>query len=298
MKKLFITAAALLASLAMSAQLFTAGTPVALQGVTGEEVALSADGSFVVVATNSGIEKVDVTTGEKTLVAKGSGLYNLNVTADNNRVVYVRPQYNKRLRYISLESVDMTDNSTKVLVKPSRKLNGGIAVNGSTVNAVNNGKRQSKSLDGTKAVNAPVASISYGHLQLTDANGKTVTLDPLGRGSYIWPSVSPDGTRVAFWLVGSGCYTCAIDGSDVKWAGRLGSAVWADNNVIVGMVETNGQAQQPDASALVAVDINNGTSQTLTDNSVIAMYPRISADGSRIAFVEPGGQVYVMDLSK
>lgn len=298
MKKLFITAAALLVCAVAGAQLVSVQSVERLGSATGDKAVLSPDGQFVVVNTATSLKKVNVADGAESVIVEGEGLYNVRVSGDGNTVVYSKPSYNdKHMRFVSLEAANLADGTVKTLVKPSRKLNHGFIIADGTVNAIENGKLRTTVVNGGKTVKAPVASISYGHLQVTQ-NGKTVTIDPQGRGSYIWPSVSPDGKRVCYWLVGAGCFTCNLDGSDVKQHGRLVAPVWAGNSMLVGQDVVEGTAQALTASSIVALDVNTNKVQKLTDDSVIATFPSASADGSRIAFTTPEGAVYLINLTK
>lgn len=301
MKKLLLTAAVIMASLTASAQLFTVGSIDRLAGDTRvEKSVISPDGSFVVgyAPANHAIMKIDASNGSSAKVAEGEGLYNLRLTGDQNTVIFTRPTVNKKhMRYISLEAASLADGKVQVLVKPTRRLNHGIAVAGSTVTAVENGKVRTKTLvKGEKSQSAPVASISYGHLQVTN-NGKTVTIDPQGRGSYLWPSVSPDGTKVLYWLVGRGCFVANLDGSDARSLGNLRSAVFCGNDMVVGAAQ-RGNDQVIAESRLVAKRIADGTTQMLTDENTIALDPSASADGSRISFTDLEGAVYIINIVK
>lgn len=299
MKKTFLTAAVMLMALGASAQLLEVGTPVQVEGLTGESVAISADGSFVVASNILGLQRADLADGRITRLASGDDLYGVRIAADGSQVIYQRPSYDKKhLRKVALEAVP-TDGSmaVKTIVKPTRKL-AGATFAGSTVNAVASGKRQAKALNGSKTVKAPVASINYGHLDITDADGHTATIDPLGRGSYIWESISPDGTRVLAWMIGRGCFTCDLDGSNVKMHGPLRAAVWAGDHMLIGMDEVETPDQNVKGSAITALDVNTGATQRLTGDEFIARYPAVSADGSRLAFVNADGKIYTMDLKR
>ncbi len=299
MKKFFYTAALMLASLSMSAQLVNVQSVQRINaGVTIDKPVISADGNFVVAQTGSnGIVKINAD-GSYTKVASTKSAYNLRLTADGQNVVFCQPEYrSNHLRYVSLQSANIVTKQVSTIVKASRHLNSGVGVAGSSVTAVEKGKVKVKSLSGAKAISSPVASINYGHLDIT-VNGKTTTIDPQGRGSYIWPSISPDGKKVVYWCVGAGCFVCNLDGSNVQRVGELRAAVWAGNNRLVGMDEVEGYAQQVTASSLRVYDLSTGVSQTITDSSVKAQYPSASADGSRIAFTTPEGELYMISLTK
>lgn len=300
MKKLFYPAAMMLATLSMSAQVFNVGSIDKINtGVSIAKPSISSDGNFVVgySADKGAIVKINAD-GKTQEIAKGEGLYNVTVTGDGNSVVFNRPSYDKKhLRKVSLEIADINSGTVNVMVKPSRNLNAGVSVSGSTVAAVENGKMRVKYVGATKTAAAPFASISYGHLQVT-VNGTTTTIDPQGRASYIWPSVSPDGKKVVYWVVGGGCYVCNIDGTNSKSIGNLRAAVFAGNDVIIGMNEIENENQQIEASSLIACRLIDGKLQRLTSNNIKAQYPSANADGSKVAFVTTEGELYMISLSK
>ncbi len=76
--------------------------------------------------------------------------------------------------------------------------------------------------------------------------------------------------------------------------GYLHGARWINNDAVVGF-EDYDDGSVVTASSIVASDLQ-GTRQTLTDDSVIALNPTVSADGSRIAFATAAGELYVINL--
>lgn len=296
MKKLFITAAAMLAFVVGNAQLVTVNSIDRVGDVTCAKVTMSPDGEYVVANTGSSLNRVNIADGQSTVLTTGANLTGVTIGADGT-VAYVRPSFDKKhLRHVSLEAITPAGQQV-VVVKPTRQLGAGVTVANGTVNGIAKGKAQAKAVNGGKTVKAPVAAINYGHLDVT-VDGKTRTIDPQGRGSYLWPSVSPDGTKVCYWLVGRGCFTCNLDGTDVKSHGPLRAAVWAGDHMLVGMDELEDTNQEVVASSIVALDPATNTVQKLTDDSIIAQFPSASADGSRIAFTDIHGQVYVINITK
>ena len=299
MKKQLLAAALLIFGLAASAQLVEinsmqrADVP---QGMIVSVPTISPDGSFVVVsdASGTGLTKLGVDGGAPVRVTNNASGYDVQISNDGNTVVFRQSTTGKNhLRYTSLNSVDLRSGKEKVLVKPSRKLNAGVAVNATGVSAVEKGKLQVKSLGNAKTTAAPVVSINYGHLEYT-ANGKTVTLDPQGRGSYLWPSLSPDGTKVVYYLAGRGCFVCNTDGSNPVALGMLRAAKWLGNDMVVGMNDVD-NGEFVTSSAIVASDLK-GNRQELTNETLIAMYPSVSADGKKIAFATAEGELFIINL--
>lgn len=297
MKKIFIAVAVLVASLTVNADVFNVGTIQKVENIGNiEKPVLSIDGSFVVANGVKGLEKVNLADGTTQTVAEGAGLYDVAITPDGSKVVYTRPSFNnKHMRYTSLESVSLENGKKEVLVKASRNMSAGAAVTNGTVSAVANGRMQKKAIGADKNDVRPVVSIYQGHLQVT-RDGKTVNIDPQGRGSYLWPQLSPDGTKIVYWCVYRGCFVCDLDGSNAKPLGELRAAVWAGDNAVVGMKTASDDEGAVVASSLVAADIATGELQTLTSDNVVAMFP--TATANRIAFNDIEGNLYYFDINK
>lgn len=299
MKKILISAMLLLAGFGVNAQLLEVNSMQRVNMPEGMYVAIptiSPDGSYVVVSdlATDGLTKISLDgSAPVTVCTNGNGL-DVRFSADGKQVIFRQSTVDRNhLRKTALKSVDLTTGKETQIVAPSRNLNAGIAVEGNTVTAVENGRAKVRRLGTGSSTAAPVVSINYGHLTYT-ANGKTVTLDPQGRGSYIWPTLSPDGSKIAYYLSGGGCYVCNTDGSNPIHMGELRAAKWLDNNTLVGMKDTD-NGEFTTASEIVAVNLQ-GTRQVLTTDSHVAMYPSASADGKKIAFSTPAGELYIINI--
>ena len=71
---------------------------------------------------------------------------------------------------------------------------------------------------------------------------------------------------------------------------------WYDNNTVVGMNDED-DGTVVTASAIIATTLD-GTTQTLTTNSVIAQFPKPAAQAGKIVFTTPEGKAYIINLSK
>jgi hypothetical protein len=220
--------------------------------------------------------------------------HNVKISPDGQTVVYREGSFNdKHLRYSTLKSVNLATGATQVLVKPTRDLQG-YAASATTVGTVNKGKFSKKAIGAAKAQNLPVLSIDKGKLMIT-VNGKTRNLSPNGNDySYLWPSLSPDGTQVLYYLAAHGTYVCNLDGTGVRKVGKMRAPVWYDDNTIVGMMDLD-DGEFIYASTIVAATLD-GTTQTLTGDETIAMYPH--AASGKIAFSTPAGEAYIINVTK
>ena len=259
--------------------------------------AISPQGDYLLLtsATNQGLTKFDLTSGQTQVLSNAiSAGHNVKISPDGQTVVFREGSFNnKRMRYTSLKTVNLATGASQVLVKPTRDLQG-YAVDATSAGAVNKGKFSKKAIGTAKAKNLPVLSFDRGKLMIT-INGKTRNLSPNGNQfSYLWASLSPDGTKVLFYQSAHGTYVCDLDGSNVRKVGQMRAPVWYDDQTVVGMMDLD-DGEYIYASTIVAATLD-GTTQVLTDDATIAMYP-YAADG-KIAFSTPAGEAYIINVTK
>ena len=259
--------------------------------------AISPQGDYLLLtsATNQGLTKLDLTSGLTQVLSNApSAGHNVKISPDGQTVVYRESSFNdKHLRLSTLKSVNLTTGATQVLVKPTRDLQG-YAVDATSAGAVNKGKFSKKAIGAAKAQNVPVLSINKGQLMIT-VNGKTRQLSPNGtQFSYMWASLSPDGTQVLFYQAAHGTYVCNLDGTNVRKVGQMRAPVWYDDNTVVGMMDKD-DGEFIYASTIVAATLD-GTTQVLTGDDVIAMYPH--ATSGKIVFSTPAGEAYLINVTQ
>lgn len=290
--------------LVTSAQLVNVGevTKVDIpEDVTSKVAAISPDGSYLLITTdyNAGLSKFDLATKQlvKVTDAKGAG-YDVKISADGQSVIYRENQFDRNhLKKVGVKSHNLTTGKVTVLAKPSRELQA-IEVQGMTATTVAAGKSSVRALNGVQQAQQPsvILSIDKLHLMKTE-NGVTTEFSPLGSDKrYIWPSVSPDGTKALFYVTGNGAYVCDLNGYNLKELGQVRAPRWLNDNIIVGMNDQD-DGRVYTSSSIIAVDLN-GTTQTLTSDDVIAMYPLPTAAGDKIAFSTPTGEAYIISINK
>lgn len=246
------------------------------EGTVADIVTLSPKGDYMLLSDQKkqGLQKFDFRTGEIKSVTKALGSnYNAKISDDGNTVFFRKNQFGKdRLKKTALKSVNLTTGEVKTLVQPTREMK-----------AVQTGTR-------------PEVSIKYGQLMIT-RNGKTETLSPNGQSgqSYLWPSVSPDGTKIVYYLATKGAYTCNIDGTDVQFVGNIRAPKWYNNEIVVGMNDKD-NGEFVTSSSIVAYAADGSEKQVLTGSDKIAMYPTATKDGGKIAFTTPQGEAYIINV--
>ena len=259
--------------------------------------AISPQGDYLLLtsANNQGLTKLDLATGQTQVLSNApSARHDVKISPDGQTVLFREGSFNdKHLRLSALKSVNLATGKSNLIVKPTRDLQG-YGIDKVSAGAVNKGKFTKKAIGNAKAQNLPVLSINKGQLMIT-VNGKTRQLLPNCNGfSYLWPSLSPDGTKVLYYQAAHGAYVCDINGKNVRKVGRMRAPVWYDDNTVVGMMDLD-DGEFIYASTIVAATLD-GNTQTLTGDETIAMYPHAS-DG-KIVFSTPAGEAFIINVTK
>ena len=277
MKKTMLFVAACLLSLAASAQVLevTSMHKLPIPATAEMKVAgVSPAGDYVLLTTdiNKGLQRYDVASQTLTTLtdAEGAG-FNVQVSRDGKEVVYRESSFDRNhMRQNKIVRLNMYNQRQNVVARNQRDV-----------------KHMATS------DNLTTVSISDRLIALT-RNGLTTTLAPNGSHlSYIWPSVSPDGTKLCYYVCGNGCWVSNIDGSNPQYIGHAcRAAQWYDNNTLVAMADKD-NGHYVTESKIVAYTLD-GKTQVLTNNSIIAMFPYVAKNA--IVFSTDEGETYMLNV--
>jgi len=126
-------------------------------------------------------------------------------------------------------------------------------------------------------------------------SGTRRLLDPLGTGRYIWPSLSPDQTRIAAVQMERGAFVCDLDGAVLALLGKCNTPSWThDGRWIIGMDDRD-DGHRVIASELVYVSPDGVRSGRLTATEERKeLFPSCSPVDKRIVFSTLDGRVYLL----
>lgn len=277
MKKSMLFVAALLFGMAANAQVLEVVSMQQLTSPSAVDVkvaGISPAGDYVLLTTgsNKGLQRYDVATKHVTVLsdAEGAG-YNVQINANGQEVVYRETTVGKdQLRRSNIVRKDFAKQRRNVIARGQRDMS----------------KMATSDAKATVTINDRLIVLTQ--------NGQATTLAPNGNNkSYIWPSISPDGSKLCYYVCGEGCYVSNIDGTQPQFiAHNCRAAKWYDNNTLVGMADED-DGEFITASAIVAYTLD-GRSQVLTDKSMIAMYPAVAQN--IIVFATEEGSTYMLNI--
>lgn len=209
---------------------------------------LSPDGSMLLFSTtdHTGLYSYDIATGKTfTLDESAAAGFAPVFSQKGDKVYYQTATLVDGLLNRDVRAVTLRSGKVKQLAKPSRK------------------DVELRALDGDTFVSSAVYHINVVR------NGVTTELRPVADGhSYLWPSLSPDGTRILFSEPFQGVFVCNIDGSGLKKIADKGDFPgWVNNDAVV-TVTTVDDGYNIMSSNLNLIELNSGETSTLTPEEV------------------------------
>ena len=240
----------------------------------GKVVGISPKGDYLLLTSmdNKGLVRYDLNTQATAIITEAEGAgWNVKISQDGSKITYRQRHDNNPLIRYDIMQHNMTDGKAVVRAQAQRGTAQLVAANANS----------------TVAVNEDL------HMVLNH-NGKSIILTPNGTNeAYNWPSISPDGSKILYYVSGKGCFVCDINGNNVrKITNHCRAAQWYNNNTIVGMADED-DGTVLTASAIVVYTLD-GKSQILVGKNTMAIYP--FATEGKIAFSTAAGEMYVLNV--
>lgn len=271
MKKTLLLLTACAVSMLASAQIFQVLSLEHLPAASYNDAkvaGISPKGDYLLMTTGStkGLKRYDFQTKRMTTISQAENAgFDVKISRNGNEIAFTERTY--RLGQETLEKnlcINLSANTQTVV---SRRV----------------------------AEKESVTLLNEDGIMYVERNGKRTLLAPFGTDNkiYIWTSLSPDQTKVCYYLGGKGCYVCNLDGSNNTLISKdCHAARWYNNNTLIAMNDKD-NGHYITASSIVAYTLD-GKVQTLTSPDMIAMDP-VAANG-KIAFSTINGKTYLMSV--
>ena len=277
MRKTFLLVAACVMSMLASAQIFQVTSVQELKGASFQDArvaGISPNGDYVLMTngSNQGLKRYDIATDQMTVItdAEGAG-FNVQISRDGNDLVY-RERFTgeNQTRYNNIVCKNLVSKKTETIA--TKQLNNDMMV-----------------LPGSNVV-----------LQNSECtmhivkNGKRIKIAPQGNDvNYIWASLSPDKTKILYYVSEMGCYVCDTDGRNSRFIGwDCRAPQWYNNEIIISMNDQD-DGHFTTTSAIMAYTLD-GKVQVLTSPDMVAMYP-FAAEG-KVVFSTLQGKTYLLEV--
>lgn len=277
-KNLIIAAAMALSCVSMMAQpkAWSEPQPLIKADQSLMAPAWSPDGSKIAVTGDNFIgiwvANADGTEFRQVSDAPGAG-YQMRWTS-NQEILSTPYSIENKKRMTRIERVDATTGKTQVVAPATHNFKRSAVVGAADVYQV--------MLDEPKEATSKIASLS-------EYAGKWV----------INPTLSPDGTKIAFQIVTKGLFVCNADGSGLKSLGKGSHAAWLPDSHNLMMTRIADDGHRFISSDIYCVNIDSGNDINITASSnTIPITIAVSPDGSKLAFDnDTDGAIYIINLN-
>jgi hypothetical protein len=277
MKKTFLLLAACIISMLASAQILQVVSVEKLSTASHPDArvaGISPLGDYVLITDGgeNGLHRYDLATNKLTTITKAPAAgFNVQISQDGKQLAFSEMVINAdRSITHNIHQVNMVDSKTQLLAN------------------------HQADLSNLRLAEANVSLINVDCQVYLIKNGKRIHIAPQGEEyTYIWQSLSPDKTKICYYVSELGCYVCDLNGKNSQFIGYdCRAAQWYDNNTLIGMYDLDDEHRTV-ASRIVAYTLD-GKYQILTGPDMIAMYP-FATDG-KIAFSTVEGKAYIMNV--
>lgn len=229
----------------------------------------------------------------------GAG-YQFQISNDGQFVIYRSFTFKNGRKFYSLKTQKLSDKSVSVLEKESRELSPPRVVDGKIVYLR---KEQPVTITLSpqikKASTASNTSVLVRNRTIVLIEGEQQReLKPLGEGIYLWPSLSPDGTKLLFTFAGDGTYISDLDGNILTRIGYANAPVWSpDGKWIAYMVDHDNGHFYTDSEIFISSMDGKQKIQVTNTKDIIEMYPNWgSKDLTKLVFSSLSGQIFLATL--
>lgn len=236
---------------------------IKVEGTAYHPVFIENGKSLIITAQNyAGLVKVNIATGASEVITRDEGAgYGLRIVPESGEISY--------------QTYKMDNNRKKIMMK---------------------GYNLAKKAETSALTQEIKPYVSGENLKIVvNVDGNKTVLTPNGSDCrYLWPALSPDGSKIVYTVSGRGSYVCAADGTNPVKIGTVRAAKWIDNDWIVGMDDAD-NGSDVTSSAIVVAKADGTYRKAVTSGEMKAMYP--AAYGSKIAFNTCDGELYIMEIT-
>jgi len=254
---------------------------------------------LLVTRPNSkGLYLIDIKSGKTRTITELAGAgYEPVFSPDGRYICFKSDEFSDQRRVSSIQKIDLKTGDTVTLEKKGRNVTRPV-VAGNSIVYLADGRHQTKGFQDNilKSAGNETYVLLEELIPVLYINGEKRTLKPGGDGSYIWVSLSPDRTKMLYYLTGKGTFVCDLDGNILASPGKLNAPKWLNNQVIVGMDDKD-DGDKVTSSEIVSYSLKTGKRNLLTSTSGRnEMFPFPFPDGKRIAFRTSKGELFIMNV--
>ena len=217
-----------------------------------------------------------------------------SISQDGKSLAYRRTLQERPERKQDVVLVNLTKGSSSVIASGSDVSSPVFSAN----TPVYSIKSNTRGLTGAAAAGVTILGIENTKIAAS-INGKKTILDPLGNGSYIWPSLSPDKKQLVAYDMDRGAFVCEVNGSGVSMIGKRDAPSWTRSGKWIVYMDDKDDGHRVLSSDLAAVSSDGKSVVQLTNTAgVFEMNPRCSPTENKIVCNSADGSIIILEYEE
>ena len=214
-----------------------------------------------------------------------------------NNLVLRSYRFENMKRISSMYKQDLATGKLEKIINDSKSLYPPLKSVNSSVYSVNKGEIAKVSNSLAKSGNSETLVYIDNSKIVIVTDGVESVIDPLGTGNYLWPSVSPDGSKLLFTKAGSGTFISDLKGNILNELGDLHYPVWAKDGQWVLYMNDKDDGVKFVSSDIEMINVNTLEKINLTNTEdQIEMYPDYSLSTDEVVYHTLEGRIIKLKL--
>ncbi|NCQ18088.1 MAG: hypothetical protein COZ80_11945 [Ignavibacteria bacterium CG_4_8_14_3_um_filter_37_9] len=239
----------------------------------------------------------------KNITAEPGSGFEYQFTDDGSKIFYRTDTYQNGKKYSDIKTIDLRTNKIEFIENGKRNLSTPkILKSGDCIFKQDADITVNNKLKKTMQLNIipqdTLLFYSDNNLILL-INGLKKTFNPLGDGSYLWSSLSPNKEKILFTFMGKGTYVTDLDGNVVLELGYANAPKWSSDGKWIAYMEDKDDGVQVISSEIFLLSVDGKEKIQLTESKEIhEQFPEWSPNMKSIVCHTSDGKIILLSLEK
>jgi len=252
----------------------------------------------------NGIESMNIFSNElKSITSEPGSGFEYQFTDDGNKIFYRTDNYVNGKKYSDIKSIDLQTKKIELMESGKRNLSapkilksGDCIFKSENDITINNKQKQTVQLN--IIPEDTLLFYSDNNLILL-IDGQKKVFDPLGEGSYLWSSFSPDKSKILFAFMGKGTCVTDLDGNILLELGYANAPKWSPDGRWIAYMDDKDDGEKVFSSEIMLVSSDGKEKIQLTDSKTIhEQFPEWSPSMNAIVCHSTDGKIIYLSLEK
>ena len=258
--------------------------------------------SQIFFSSNSykGLYVIDNDSKQLSVISELNGAGYNPIFLDDDQIIYRTNKIIEGKKYQSVYSHELLTGKNSSLEKDERNLKLPYQMQSSNLLLIKENKIEKKQILNSKLAKTNTSTnalyVEDNNLNYVKGN-ETIQLNPLGKGVYVWESISNDGSMILFSYGNKGAFICDLDGNIIDNIKDAHFPKFSPDDKYVSYMIDIDDGYNYLSSDIYVYSLEMKKSFPITETvDIIEMYPNWSSQGNQLVYNTVKGQLFISTL--